>query len=384
MFLNLFVCDGSSFPRRVQMTQNSEACYKFVTELGRERGHGKLGRVKSPARQRAADRPAPRMGRPRMGYPLGVEIDDLREKQWESSGVSHPPRTSERKKLVRPLRTMQVNRSILPSWQAEPCAHVSWWDMEKFSAHVFFAISRVLQTLSEYEPTDPKEKVNPDSKVIDDWLTDLRSQCDAIGLRLSSRHVSRAIERGKTGEMTVLEWKKMIPELHSRIHDEMEQNLFMYVPPVRAERYDKMEAFGPEVAKNFQTASFDITESGNCFASARYTACVFHLMRVLEIGLIAFAKIFPNVPTNRENWQQIIERIELEIREMPKVALKAPDWKEKQEKYSQVASSFMFFKDAWRNYTAHARGKYTEDESDAIYRNVRSFMQGIAAQGIKE
>jgi hypothetical protein len=107
-------------------------------------------------------------------------------------------------------------------------------------------------------------------------------------------------------------------------------------------------------------------------------------MRVLEIGLVSFARLFPAVPTNKENWQQIIEKIESEIREMPKVAMKASDWKEKQEKYSQIANNFMFFKDAWRNYTAHARGKYTEDESDVIYRNVRSFMQGLTAQGISE
>jgi hypothetical protein len=69
-------------------------------------------------------------------------------------------------------------------------------------------------------------------------------------------------------------------------------------------------------------------------------------MRVLEIGLLAFAKRFPNVPTDKENWQQIIEKIESEIRAMPNVAVKALDWKEKQEKYSQLATNFMFLKDA--------------------------------------
>jgi hypothetical protein len=52
--------------------------------------------------------------------------------------------------------------------------------------------------------------------------------------------------------------------------------------------------------------------------------------------------------------------------------------------YSQIASSFMIVKDAWRNYTAHARGKYTEEEADAIYRNVGSFMKRLAEHGIHE
>jgi hypothetical protein len=94
--------------------------------------------------------------------------------------------------------------------------------------------------------------------------------------------------------------------------------------------------------------------------------------------------LFPNVPTNKENWQQIIEKIESEIRLLPQASVKPHNWKEKQEQYSQVANNFMFFKDAWRNYTAHARGKYTEDEADSIYRNVRSFMQGLAKMGLQE
>jgi hypothetical protein len=69
---------------------------------------------------------------------------------------------------------------------------------------------------------------------------------------------------------------------------------------------------------------------------------------------------------------------------MPKATNKPPDWKDKLEKYSQIANNFMFFKDAWRNYTAHIRGKYTEDEADAIYRNVRAFMQGLVTVGLAE
>jgi len=58
------------------------------------------------------------------------------------------------------------------------------------------------------------------------------------------------------------------------------------------------------------------------------------------------------VPTNKENWQQIIEKIESEIRAIPQAKIKPDGWKEKLEQYSQTANSFMFFKDAWRNYTA--------------------------------
>jgi hypothetical protein len=104
-------------------------------------------------------------------------------------------------------------------------------------------------------------------------------------------------------------------------------------------------------------------------------------MRVLELGLAAFATVF-NVSSDHTNWHNIIEQIESKIRDMGKDPNKAADWKEKQELYSQVASGFMIFKEAWRNYTAHARGKYTDNEADSIYRNVCDFMQRLADMGL--
>jgi hypothetical protein len=174
-----------------------------------------------------------------------------------------------------------------------------------------------------------------------------------------------------------------IEEIERTIKREMRSILFMYVPADRAARYNKPELFGPVVAAKFPSAKFDIAESGNCFATGRFTACVFHLMRALEVSLAGFAGIF-QVPADHTNWHNIIESLESKIRDMGKATIKAPAWKEKQEFYSQAANSFMFFKDAWRNYTAHARGKYTELEADTIYRNVNAFMQKLAEGGIAE
>ena len=68
------------------------------------------------------------------------------------------------------------------------------------------------------------------------------------------------------------------------------------------------------------------------------------------------------------------------IRDIPNDPARPADWKEQQEYFSQAASHFMFLKDAWRNYTAHARGKYTEEEADMIIVNVRAFMQKLATR----
>jgi hypothetical protein len=67
--------------------------------------------------------------------------------------------------------------------------------------------------------------------------------------------------------------------------------------------------FGNAVAVAFPSAKYDIREASNCFALERWPACVFHLMRTLEIALAALADKF-DVPHDKGNWHNIIESVE--------------------------------------------------------------------------
>jgi hypothetical protein len=282
----------------------------------------------------------------------------------------------------------------IPPWIANPYQLVSWWEMERFSAASFYQIGRYLAVIKEgflksgathIEAGALKRPKKLDVEEISGGmaLEMIRYNCNQIGLTISLKCVEKLFDLGERG-CTIQEFTATLSQLSETITWEIADKTFLFIPATRSKRYEEQQAFGDAVANAFPSAAYDIREAGTSFACARYTASVFHLMRVLEIGLTAFGKLFPAVPVNRENWQQIIEKIESEIRALPQAAVKPPDWKSKQEQYSQIANSFMFFKDAWRNYTAHARGKYTEDEADSIYRNVRSFMQSLAKTGLSE
>lgn len=80
-----------------------------------------------------------------------------------------------------------------------------------------------------------------------------------------------------------------IEQLGSVIQSELEDRVFMHIPSDQAKYFNRGAAFGEAVNSRFPSTSFDISEAGNCIASGRHTACVFHLMRVLEVGLKAFA-----------------------------------------------------------------------------------------------
>ncbi len=100
-------------------------------------------------------------------------------------------------------------------------------------------------------------------------------------------HCDRTILTINAGRQNLVE--RQVGELVSRFEDELKSHHFFYIPQGRFAHYMQPVAFGVEVTTKFPTASADIEEAGNCYAVGRNTACVFHLMRVMEIGIRALA-----------------------------------------------------------------------------------------------
>ena len=53
---------------------------------------------------------------------------------------------------------------------------------------------------------------------------------------------------------------------------------------------ENISHFGDEVANAFPNLIEDIDEAAKCLALSRYTACMFHLMRVMESSIHRLAK----------------------------------------------------------------------------------------------
>jgi hypothetical protein len=255
--------------------------------------------------------------------------------------------------------------------------------MQRFSAAAFFSIATQLSIMSENAERERQGgiafSITPEQR--ETFLTSLRqieAECKKLDLKVSLHAASEAIytfERSKYfGDLG-----RGTEQLRNTIEWEMRSFLFFHVPSKQAEFYAQQELFGPEVKTKFPSIHFDMVEAGNCYAMGRGTACVFHLMRVLEIALTAFGGKF-GVSLSHTNWGPAIDQIESKIRGMNQdPAWKAiPDWKDQQEFFAQAASYLGVTKDAWRNYTAHARGKYTQEEAELMLLNVRSFMEKIS------
>jgi hypothetical protein len=220
-----------------------------------------------------------------------------------------------------------------------------------------------------------------------DTLHNVESQCRAIGLDISADTVVD-IREGLNNTRNCQWLLDQVNALHRLLEKETKGKFFFYSPPERAKFFPRSNSphpFGDEVGTAFPSAIFDIYESALCLGLARSTAAVFHLMRTLEIGLACLGSVF-GVSLAHTNWEPAIRDIESKIREMHK----DPKWKaesdckEKQESYAQAASHFGILKDAWRNYTMHIRGKYTEEEAEQIFMSTKAFIQKLASLGLKE
>ena len=198
--------------------------------------------------------------------------------------------------------------------------------------------------------------------------------CGKINLRMSVLGADRARRDIKANPVSG-QVNRSIEELHNRISDEIWPILLMYLTPEQVEWHKRQDPFGEDVAKRFSSAGFDIEESCKCYALGRYTACVMHLMRVVELGMRALA-VELDVPQGfNPSWDGILKKIgdQLELKRNQR----NPDFLVNEAFYDDAARHIRSYQRA-RNRTQHADKKYTQEEAKRIYDAVCEVMQHLA------
>jgi hypothetical protein len=247
--------------------------------------------------------------------------------------------------------------------------------MERFSAADFFRIATQLSIMSENADRDRRGgiqfSITPEQRQI--FLSSLRmieAECRKLDLKVSLHAAAEAINTfekskyfGDLGNGT--------EQLRNTIEWEMQSFLFFHVPPKQAEFYVQGELFGVDANAKFPSIQFDMVEAGNCYAMGRGTACVFHLMRIMEVGVQALGSKLGVKFTDQKNWQNVLDEINKAIKALPP---KAPDTVE----MSQTAANLYSVKLAWRNEVMHPNGTYTLEEAENLIHQVKIFIGQLA------
>jgi hypothetical protein len=230
---------------------------------------------------------------------------------------------------------------------------------------------------SSFRDTDHAAKeVTPGTVVhkwiTEDWLPELVQKCRNVGLVVSAELIRNLLDYMRTGvKRKGADLSHELEHLGNTIRIEMAQVTFMHIPADRSKFYDQKELLGADVNSKFHGIQYDITEAGNCYSAGRSTACVFHLMRIMETGVQEFGNKLGVTLTNEKNWQNILDEINKAIKALPH--------KDKATKEMSEASANLYaVKLAWRNEVMHPKDTYTLEEADNLIRQVKLFMQQLA------
>ena len=249
--------------------------------------------------------------------------------------------------------------------------------MLRFHAHSFVNMTNFLSRLHKSIASGTEEGFTADTEDTRATLSAIEDDCQKLHLNVSVGLIRRLRHRTGTIGTDRQRFGTLLEGISNTIEAELEQHLFFQIPNSQAEKYfDVANWFGMQIFVSFPAATFDIEEAGKCFALDRYTASVFHLFRVAEIGLRALAKQL-DVEYSINGWDTLLKKIDTE--QNKKREQKDPDFLADETFYTDAAAHLRNYKQS-RNNTNHPDKKYTQEEADRIFDSVRIFMQHLATK----
>lgn len=177
-----------------------------------------------------------------------------------------------------------------------------------------------------------------------------------------------------------------VAHLVTRFADDFFTRVVLVIPPSKGSFFDPATPiFGADVASKFSSdAGWEIEEAGKCLALGRDTACVFHLMRTMEVALeslrVCLGLPQPLKPQDK-NWGAILQNYKNELvsRENPQSQRR---WNSERDKdfFVEIYGSLDAVKEAWRNKTMHVEKTYTTEQAEQVLAVVKGFMQKVASR----
>jgi hypothetical protein len=214
-------------------------------------------------------------------------------------------------------------------------------------------------------------------------LTRTKEELRILGARFTLLKVNAFLSSLENDELTNEQAHNYCRSINDRLADELGLIGLFVVDQKRMGYLNPHEPlFGRDFAEKFNTqGAFELEEAATCLALGRFTASVFHLMRLMEIGIGAVARCLqipdPVKPSER-NWGKILDRVRYGIdKHWPTTADRMSG---DGELFDGLYASLDAVKNPWRNSTMHVENKYTEDEAEHIFVAVKGFMKKISSR----
>jgi hypothetical protein len=213
-------------------------------------------------------------------------------------------------------------------------------------------------------------------------VSTMRDHLELIGNPLAYISADKLQQRLRDAEyqMTFAQVRQSLRDIESRFADHLS---FVRLFVLRSEQLPLLgspaELLGEPTAERFRTIWFDCGEAAKCIIVLRPTAAVFHCMRILEIGIRAFAAKLaipdPVKPAQR-NWGVFLGQIKAKIDSTYPASDRMPG--SEGAFMEALYATLDAVKNPWRNETMHVEGVYTDAEARFILSNTVAFIQKMA------
>jgi hypothetical protein len=210
----------------------------------------------------------------------------------------------------------------------------------------------------------------------------LRAECERIGLSLSADTASDLVAwldkalHAKPDDAFVeiggeiyMRLTAYLDEVRNVLRREIGSRKVLVIDSSHGRLWAPSEPlFGPAVHKRFKAARGDIEMAGKRLALEQSTACVFHLMRAMEVAVRRLAKRVGMTVTPSTTWVVLTGGMDGKIKRMPE-ATKAQT--RKKEAWGEAKAHLHEVGKLWRNKTMHPAKSYTPRQAEDLFNAVR-------------
>lgn len=220
------------------------------------------------------------------------------------------------------------------------------------------------------------------------------ANCAWLRLRSAWKQLQTIHKRVKSGTCENVEFSQLIAELRRRILEDLDDRVFYCITDTaKIDRFFKHndgllvakkvdEVFDSQISERFGNSVDDLIEASKCYVAACYTASVFHMMRVVEVGVMEVAQL-ARINDPKPSWGAVLSTID-------KLAFRTeyanlPDAiKPHRDLLRELSNEMHAIQYAWRNKVNHIETKLVpvapidQPIASEIMTAVQAFMRSLA------
>lgn len=263
----------------------------------------------------------------------------------------------------------------IPAWRWSRTM-ISLRDVQTYLAKRLVSVSESLQRC-HFVGIEANEITAKERADLNRHLRVIVSESRAISLPMTALLAERLVN-----EITYENFHDKIGELESRFEDEIVSIRFFLPEPNAIPFYENTELAGADFKARFPSGNTELIEAGNCFVLARYTACVFHVMRSLEVALRSLERSLgiPEDPRGPQNtWGNILRRIQEKIAHNN--ASPPADWTPARREFCEKALALLqSVKAPYRDTTMHVKASYDEQSAKSLLVVIPEVLRFLATE----